>query len=293
MKKKIVGLLILLSIYLIAITLGVLYFIVFTKFGLNILVSVLLADVLATVFVWLSGLIFKTASVYDPYWSLQTMVIFAFLTSYSSNWNLGTILVFSAITIYSFRLTANFVIGFDSLSYVDWRYKMLKEKTGKLYQLVNLFGICMFPTLVVYAASIPLMIYAEIGSFSPLNLIGIIVILGGTILELISDIQMKKFIKNRTNRSEVINVGLWNYSRHPNYLGEILIWFGAALILIISYSTYWYFVVGAIINLLMFLFISIPMEEKHMMEYKPGMVEYKKRVSSLLILPNRKSKKIN
>ena len=104
---------------------------------------------------------------------------------------------------------------------------------------------------------------------------------------------MKKFVKNRKDRSEVINVGLWNYSRHPNYLGEILIWYGAALILIISYPSYWYFASGAIINMIMFLFISIPMEEKHMMEYKPGMVDYKKRVSALLILPNRKTEKNN
>ncbi len=291
MKKKIGGLLILLAIYLIAVAIGALYFIVLRKFGLNVLLSVLLADVLATIFVWLTGLIFKTASVYDPYWSLQTMVIYAFLVSYFNNWNLGTILVFVPIVLYSVRLTANFIIGFDSLSYVDWRYKMLKEKTGKFYQLVNLFGICMFPTLVVYTASIPLMIYAEIGVFSAWNLIGIVIILGGTLLELISDIEMKKFIRNRKDRSEVINVGLWNYSRHPNYLGEILIWYGAALILIISYPSYWYFASGAIINMIMFLFISIPMEEKHMMEYKPGMVDYKKRVSALLILPNRKTEK--
>ena len=168
---------------------------------------------------------------------------------------------------------------------------MLKEKSGKLYRLVNLFGICMFPTLVVYACTIPLIIYAQIGSFSPLNLIGICAVLGGVALELVSDLQMKKFIKNRKDRSEVINVGLWNYSRHPNYLGEIIIWFGVALILIVSFPTYWYYFAGAVINLIMFLVISIPMEEKHMMEYKPEMVEYKKRVSPLLILPNRKSQK--
>ena len=142
MKKKIGGLLILLAIYLIAVAIGALYFIVLRKFGLNVLLSVLLADVLATIFVWLTGLIFKTASVYDPYWSLQTMVIYAFLVSYFNNWNLGTILVFVSIVLYSVRLTANFIIGFDSLSYVDWRYKMLKEKTGKFYQLVNLEPRC-------------------------------------------------------------------------------------------------------------------------------------------------------
>ncbi|MCR4911947.1 MAG: DUF1295 domain-containing protein [Bacilli bacterium] len=290
MKKKISGLLILLIVYLIAALIGVLYFIAMRKYGLNVLVSVLLADMLATIFVWLMGILFKTSSVYDPYWSLQTFVIYVSLVSYFNNWNLGTILVLVAIIIYSIRLTGNFIIGFDSLSYVDWRYKMLKEKSGKLYQLVNLFGICMFPTLVVYAASVPLMIYAEIGVFSPLNIIGLAVVIGGVVLELISDMQMKKFISIRKDRSEIINIGLWKYSRHPNYLGEIMIWFGFAFILIFSYPVYWYYLAGAVINLLMFLFISIPMEEKHLLEYKPGIIDYQKSTSMLLLLPRKRQK---
>ena len=99
---------------------------------------------------------------------------------------------------------------------------------------------------------------------------------------------MKKFIKIRTSRSEVINIGLWKYSRHPNYLGEILIWFGVAAVLIITHYVYWYLFVGAIVNLLMFLFISIPMEERHLKQYKENYEEYLKTTSPLLILPNKK-----
>ena len=167
---------------------------------------------------------------------------------------------------------------------------MLANKSGKLFQLVNLFGICMFPTSVVYLCSIPLFVYASLDSFSWLDFIGSGIVLLGTMLELVSDLQMKSFIKNREDSSEVINVGLWKYSRHPNYLGEISIWFGVALILIIHNPTYWYWISGTVVNLLMFLFISIPMEEKHMLEYKPNLKEYIKRTSMLLILPNWKVK---
>ncbi len=288
MKKKTIGLLLLLLVYILASTLGVLSFILL-KDKLDFLVNVLVADVIATVFVWLCGLLLKTASTYDPYWSLQTLVIYVGLLIYFNNWNLFTIIPLVAIAIYSIRLTANFAIGFHDLSYVDWRYKMLASKSGKLFQLVNLFGICMFPTMVVYSASIPLFFYASLNTFSYLDFIGSGVILFGVILELISDIQMKIFIKNRQSRDEVINVGLWNFSRHPNYLGEIIIWFGVAFILVISNIQYWYFIAGALINLLMFLVISIPMEEKHMKEYKPAINEYIKTTSCLLILPKKKT----
>ena len=287
MKKKVIGLIALLLIYLIAISLGVASFFLFKDY-VSLLINILIADVIATIFVWASGLLFKTASVYDPYWSIQTFVIYLGLLIYFNNFNLFTIVPLVAIGIYSIRLTTNFIIGFHDLTYIDWRYKMLKEKSGVFYQLVNLFGICMFPTLVVYSASIPLFIYSTLTEFSYLDFIGSGVILLGTLLELISDIQMKKFIKNRTSRSEVINVGLWNYSRHPNYLGEISIWFGVALVLLISNISYWYFIFGAIINLIMFLVISIPMEERHMKEYKPDMDKYIKSTSMLLILPKKR-----
>lgn len=286
MKRKTFGLLVLLMVYLVATSLGLLlaYFI---KDYFPMLITVLLCDVFATVIVWAFGVLFKTASMYDPYWSIQTFIIYLTLLIYYNNFNLFTIIPLVAIGLYSIRLTVNFIIGFDSLSYIDWRYRMLSKKTGKAFQLVNLFGICMFPTLVVYSASIPLFIYSTLESFSYIDIIGSLIVIGGTIIELISDIHMKKFIKTRSSREEVINIGLWKYSRHPNYLGEISIWFGVAFILIFNNVNYWYFIFGAIINLLMFIFISIPMEERHMRQYKPNLDKYIKTTSPLLILPRR------
>lgn len=286
MKRKTFGLLVLLMVYLVATSLGLLLAF-FIKDYFPMLITVLLCDVFATVIVWAFGVLFKTASMYDPYWSIQTFIIYLTLLIYYNNFNLFTIIPLVAIGLYSIRLTVNFIIGFDSLSYIDWRYRMLSKKTGKAFQLVNLFGICMFPTLVVYSASIPLFIYSTLESFNYIDIIGSLIVIGGTIIELISDIQMKKFIKTRSSREEVINIGLWKYSRHPNYLGEISIWFGVAFILIFNNVNYWYFIFGAIINLLMFIFISIPMEERHMRQYKPNLDKYIKTTSPILILPRR------
>ena len=286
--KRVIGLSALLLIYATAFVAGIFSFMLFERIGLNDYISVLLADIIATVIVWASGVILRTASAYDPYWSLQTLAIYVCLLYRYQNWHIGTILLLVAISLYSFRLTLNFILGFHSLSYVDWRYKMLKQKTGRFYQVVNLLGICMFPTLVVYAASLPVIAYATINSFSMFDIIGLSIIVLGVLLELIADMQMKRFVKQRTDRSEVLNKGLWRYSRHPNYLGEISIWFGVALTLIISHFNYWYFIAGAVINLLMFLLISIPMEENHFKEYKPDYEQYKNDTSMLLILPKKK-----
>ena len=286
--KRVIGLSALFVVYASAIALGIFLYVVLSDAGMNDYFAILIADVAATILVWASGVVLRTASAYDPYWSLQTLVIYLSLLIKYNNWHVGSVLLLVALTLYSARLTMNFIIGFHSLGYVDWRYKMLKEKSGKFYQVVNLLGICMFPTLVVYSASLPVIAYATITEFSMLDIIGLSVIVLGTLLEFIADTQMKAFVKIRKDRSEVLDRGVWRYSRHPNYLGEISIWFGVALTLIISHFNYWYFFVGAVINSLMFIFISIPMEERHFKGYKPDYEQYKKETHMLLILPKKK-----
>ncbi len=285
--KRVIGLSALLVVYAAAIALGIFLYVVLSDV-MNDYLAILIADVSATVLVWASGVVLRTASAYDPYWSLQTLVIYLCLLIKNNNWHVGTILLLVAIILYSARLTMNFIIGFHSLDYVDWRYRMLKEKSGKFYQVVNLFGICMFPTLVVYLATLPVIAYASVEAFSVIDIIGLAVIVLGTLLEFIADTQMKAFVKIRKDRSEVLNRGVWKYSRHPNYLGEISIWFGVALTLILSHFNYWHFIVGAVVNLLMFIFISIPMEERHFKGYKPDYEQYKKETHMLLILPKKK-----
>ena len=285
--KRVIGLSALLVVYAAAIALGIFLYVVLSDV-MNDYLAILIADVSATVLVWASGVVLRTASAYDPYWSLQTLVIYLCLLIKNNNWHVGTILLLVALVLYSARLTMNFIIGFHSLGYVDWRYRMLKEKSGKFYQVVNLFGICMFPTLVVYLATLPVIAYASVEAFSVIDIIGLAVIVLGTLLEFIADAQMKAFVKIRKDRSEVLNRGVWKYSRHPNYLGEISIWFGVALTLILSHFNYWYFIVGAVVNLLMFIFISIPMEERHFKGYKPDYEQYKKETHMLLILPKKK-----
>ena len=286
--KRVIGLSALFIVYACAIALGIFLYVVLSDAGMNDYFAILIADVAATILVWASGVVLKTASAYDPYWSLQTLVIYLSLLIKYNNWHVGSVLLLVALTLYSARLTMNFIIGFHSLDYVDWRYRMLKEKSGKFYQVVNLLGICMFPTLVVYLATLPVIAYATITEFSALDIIGLSVIVLGTLLEFIADTQMKAFVKIRKDRSEVLDKGVWRYSRHPNYLGEISIWFGVALTLILSHFNYWYFFLGAVINLLMFIFISIPMEEKHFKDYKPDYEQYKKETHMLLILPKKK-----
>ena len=282
MKKKIFGLVILLFSYIIATILGILFFKLFEN-KINLLLNIFICNCIATVFIWIIGIIFKSASIYDPYWSIQTPVIYILLLIYFNNYNIGNVIFFVLISFWAIRLTYNFIHGFNDISYIDWRYKMIKEKTGKLYQIVSLLGIHMVPTIIVYVASIPAFMYIIKGNqFSFLNIVGYIIIIIGVLLELIADINMIKFKKLRTRKDEIINIGLWKYSRHPNYLGEITFWYGVAFVFILSNLKMWYLIIGSILNTLLFIFISIPLAENHLKTYKVGYDEYKNKTNKLL-----------
>ena len=286
MSKKVKGLLILLFSYIIAFIIGLLTFIILEN-KVHIMVNLLISNIVSTIIIWIVGIFFKSASIYDPYWSIQTPVIYLCLLIKYQNFNLGNILFFFAILFWAIRLTYNFINGFNDISYIDWRYKKIKGTTKSFYQIVSLLGIHLIPTLVVFFASIPSFYYVIFNkNFSFINLIGIAIMILGTLLELLSDKNMHEFKKIRKSNKEIINIGLWKYSRHPNYLGEILFWYGVALTFILSNVSLWYVIIGAILNTLLFVFVSIPMAENHLSSYKENYSDYKQ--STRMLLPLKK-----
>ncbi|MBR1983128.1 MAG: DUF1295 domain-containing protein, partial [Clostridia bacterium] len=95
---------------------------------------------------------------------------------------------------------------------------------------------------------------------------------------------MHKYRKNKT--TTFIRVGLWKYSRHPNYLGEILMWWGVGIFALINTAFNWWTLTGAIVNTLLFVFVSIPMAENKQSQ-KEGFQEYKRQTHVLLPLPKK------
>ena len=263
-------------IYALASALGIF---VYTYFSETVWLGLLIVDVLATVFVFAFSLIFKNASVYDPYWSVQPIVILASFL-FGKELTAARLLITLVVLIWGVRLTANWAYTFKSLEHQDWRYTMLFEKCGKFYPIINFVGIHLVPTLVVYAVTLPA-VYVIL-SDAELNILGGVFLAISTLaftLQGIADIEMHKFRKSAVG--SFIRVGLWKYSRHPNYLGEILMWWGISLASVAILGFKWYLVLGAVLNTLLFLFVSIPMADGRQSR-KPGFEEYKKQTRMLL-----------
>ncbi|MCR4742813.1 MAG: DUF1295 domain-containing protein [Treponema sp.] len=276
-KKRPLAFLVILLVYILASICGLFAYNFFSAPegpALSYQLSLFLADVIATFLVFIFSLIFKNASVYDPYWSVQPPVILAFAIIKIGQANLLGWLLFAAVLFWALRLTANWAYNFKSFEYQDWRYVMLKEKSGIFYPLVNFFGIHLFPTIVVYLCVLPAFTALhQKAEFKPLLLIFIILSFLSAIVQGIADIQMHKF--RNSGASGFNRIGLWKHGRHPNYACEILMWWGIGLASVISLGGQYWLLAGALINTLMFLFISIPMAEKRQSR-KAGFEEYKK-----------------
>lgn len=269
-------------VYAVAIAAGaVCYVFVPLAFWLKLLI----ADIAATFVTFVFSLIFGNASVYDPYWSVQPMVIVIGCALSVKKLTAVHILPLIAVLLWGTRLTANWAYTFGGLGYQDWRYTMLHEKTGKFYPIVNFVGIHLVPTLVVYGCILPVVFtFAESPAFNAGEAVFFALSVGATILQGIADVQMHKYRKNRNgtfNRN-----GLWKYCRHPNYLGEILMWWGIALAYVCIAPSRWYLIAGAAANTLLFLCVSIPMADRRQAR-KEGFYEYKKQTRMLLSIWKR------
>ena len=263
-------------VYIIATVVGIA---VYKMLDLPWWLSLLIADVAATVVTFIFSVIFGNASVYDPYWSVQPPVILIAFAIGKELTVLGVLLLI-VVSFWAIRLTANWAYTFANLNHQDWRYTMLKEKTGIFYPVINFVGIHMVPTLVVYGCILPA-VWAVINGVNVNfgSVLFLCLALGAATMQGIADVQMHKFRKNRN--ASFIRIGLWKYSRHPNYLGEILMWWGVALSVICAAPNAWYLAVGALANTVLFFAVSIPMADGRQSR-KEGFAEYKKQTRMLL-----------
>lgn len=237
-----------------------------------------IADVIATVFTWFWGLVFKNVSVYDPYWSVLPPVLMTLWYFQVGTANPATCLMLTAVWLWGIRLTANWAYTFRNLDTEDWRYKKYRtEQKPFIFQIINFFGLNMMPTIVVFLAMLPgLHLIDHIYEANLFTGLGFVISIGAMLLQLVADTQKHRFSK--THRGEICKVGLWKHGRHPNYLGEIMMWWGVWVMFIsVNHftSSIWY-IVGPVAMTCLFLFISIPLMEGRQLKNKPGYADYRK-----------------
>lgn len=239
--------------------------------------ALFVADVIATVFTWACGLLWRNVSVYDPYWSVAPPLMMTAWVIWHGSWDVPTALLLIGVWVWAIRLTYNWAITFKGLAHEDWRYTKFRSQNQFIFQVINFFGLNMVPTIVVFLAMLPGFALIESGySANWMTWVAFLVCLAAPTIQLIADTQSHAF--RRAHPGEVCNVGLWKHGRHPNYFGEVLMWWAVWMIYVsvAGLRENLWLVSGAVANTLLFLCISIPLMEARQLKNKPGYAEYRR-----------------
>lgn len=189
--------------------------------------------ILSFIFHWLlfiPAFIFKTEKFYDLTGSLSyiTIILYVLISSNDGISNFGNIILSCLIIIWTLRLGTFLFLRIKKAG-EDKRFREIKKSFSWFFMAFTVSGmwvsICALCALTGISNGIELNVVTHVG---------ILLFVIGFVLEIIADTQKSNFRKNNDNKDKFITTGLWKYSRHPNYLGEIILWIGVA---IISYSS--------------------------------------------------------
>jgi len=244
---------------------------------------ILVWHITATLFVFLFSYIHKNSSIYDPFWHVAPIPIVFYIANQSSLPDLQLNLVLSAFLFWALRLTYNWYLNWTNLNHEDFRYIDLKDNNRFIAFINDLFGIHLIPTLIVNVSLYPIYEALMSNNLNNLIYIGFILIILAVVIQYISDAQMRKFKSNESNFDKTMKYGLWKYSRHPNYLGEVSFWFGIYIFALASGSTSIWLLACPMVMLALFVFISCPMMDNRSLKKRPDYKEYMDKTPQLIV----------
>lgn len=243
-------------------------------------------------FVYMNGwfvvsLIKKRNDVADVAWGLGFVFLAWLSFVLSGSGDLRSLLVCCLVSIWGLRLAWHIHKRHKGKP-EDYRYQQWRTEWGKWFVLRSYAQIYLLQGMLLFFVVSPvLFINGQHGTaFGFLDLLGLIVWTIGFYFESVGDAQLAAFLKDPVNKGKLMQSGLWAYSRHPNYFGEVTQWWGI-WIMALSVPNGFFGILGPLtISFLILKVSGVPMLEKKMSEH-PDFFAYKNRVSEFIPLPPR------
>lgn len=257
-----------------------------------IYVDGLMVILILAVLTWLLSLRLRDVSIVDSAWSLMFLGASVAYFLLTSSMDVRSILILAMVSIWAMRLSAH-------LTWRNWgesedkRYVAIREKYSPNFGIKSLFIIFLFQAVLAWIITLPL--YASLtlpGTSLPLDVLGVTLWLVGMSFESVADWQLARFKSIPENKGKVMDKGLWRYSRHPNYFGECLIWWGFYL-LALSSGGWWSIVAPLLITWLLLKFSGVVMLEETIVNRRPAYADYIKRTNAFIPGPVKTIKSSN
>ncbi|MCK8515106.1 DUF1295 domain-containing protein [Methylonatrum kenyense] len=233
--------------------------------------------------VWLASLVYRDASLVDRFWGAGFVLLVWVYWLAAGGPSTGLIPVL-AVTLWGGRLSL--YLSWRNWGHgEDYRYQEMREAHGARFPLVSLGTVFLLQAVILWLVAMPLLPASGAESLTTgWLLLGLLLWAIGFLWEAIGDWQMARFKADPANRGQVMDQGLWRYSRHPNYFGEIVLWWGFYCMALAAGG--WWTIFGpALMTFLLVRVSGVALLEKKLNETRPAYRDYIQRTNALLPAP--------
>lgn len=263
-----------------------------SAFSASVLLWTALAVAVVMLVTWLISLPLRNASIVDPIWPMGFVVIgWVSFLAHSDGDGWRTALLLAAVTIWGLRLSLYLFtrnVGHGE----DFRYKAMRKKHGAKFWLVSLGTVFTFQGVLMWIVSLPLQF--GIGTTGRMSgwliflIAGVAVWMIGFLFESVGDAQLRKFKADPNSAGQVMDKGLWRYTRHPNYFGDACVWWGILLLSLGAGGWAWLGIIGPVVMTVLLRRVSgVTLLEKSLVKRRPGYADYVRRTSPFFPRPPR------
>lgn len=227
---------------------------------------------------WLYTVFRRNVTIVDSLWSLMFLAAAITFVAFNGGFDPRSLFVFSLISLWALRLSI-------FLSLRNWghpedqRYQEIR-KNNEPFWIKSLYIVFGLQGLLAWIIAVPLFVALKKDvSFHGLDVIALAFWTTGFLFEAVSDWQLFKFKNQPSNRGKVLNSGLWAYTRHPNYFGEFLIWWGYFL-LAVPAGGWWTLYAPLLMTFLLLKVSGVGLMEKTITSRRPDYAAYAKQTNT-------------
>ena len=259
-----------------------------TNFLIYIATNLLIVFSLMTL-VWLLSLALKNAGIVDIFWSIGFILIsaFSYLRLENATWQQS--LLFTLVLIWGLRLSLHiFIRGLGKGE--DRRYAAWREEHGKNFWWVSAFLVFSLQGIIMWLVSAPLQVsfyFPSVNDFNLFAIAGLLLWFFGFIYETTADLHLFLFKRKKENEGKLLKTGLWKYTRHPNYFGEALVWWGFFLIAANQQFGLWTLFAPVLMTFLLMKISGVAMLDRFMKKSNPKYIDYIKSTNAFFPGPKK------
>jgi len=258
-----------------------------------VIVEVLLASAGAIaalmIVTWIISLAVRDASIVDLIWGFGFVLVAVTAAVVGEGFDARRYVLLALVGVWGLRLSG--YLAWRNLGHgEDYRYVAMRKRWGERFWWVSLFQVFGLQGVLMWVVSLPVQLAATAAlpdEFGLVAYLGIALWHVGFLFETIGDAQLARFKADPANKGQVMDQGLWRYTRHPNYFGDFCVWWGLFLVAAETGPARWGLIGPLVMSTLLMRVSGVAMLEKTIGKRRPGYAQYIERTSAFFPRPPR------